>query len=571
MLLAAVSCCMIMAGGVSAKPTQKSKYAAMAIDANTGRVLENRYGDAARYPASLTKMMTLYMVFERIEQGRLSLKTRIPYSATAAAAPPSKLGLKAGSSIAVGDAIKALVTKSANDVAVAVAEYLGGSEAKFARAMTAKARSFGMSRTTFKNASGLPNSQQKTTARDMLTLALRLQDDFPMHYKLFRTRYFTFKGKTYRNHNTLLRKFAGTDGIKTGYTRASGFNLVSSVRRDGRHVVAAVFGGKTARSRNSAMRALLHRSLRKASKKKTRVKPVLVAKPARVHRPRKAPRVAASPPPPAQPDKRIAMARVRAVDARELVRQPRHVNRQPGLQSSGQERRRPPGFSQAFAPALQKQDLTSSSSLRRPHHSASTTAWALPSNTRWQGRTARGETVVMKGSVREGQAPRAQARMARGQGPGRPPSTLQQQSALLDGNAAMARSGTDAGRTTFATAKQAHFPNQQRSAYKTAVTGERGSGALNPPRANSTATPRGGYAVQVGAYADEAQARQQLSQVAQKAEGLVTGYRPRTLSTQKGRKQLYKAQFAGFQADNAMQTCNALRRQAIDCFVTLDQ
>jgi D-alanyl-D-alanine carboxypeptidase len=246
------------------------RTAAMAIDANTGAVLHNRAGDAALYPASLTKMMTLYMTFELIKLGRLDYTSKIKMTEEGAAASPSKLGLKPGEEISVLHAIKALVTKSANDVAIAIAQHIGGSERNFARLMTRKAHEIGMSKTTFRNASGLPDTKQMTTARDMLTLALRLQDEFPQHYKLFATHAFTYDGHTFRNHNALLTRYRGTDGIKTGYTRASGFNLVTSVRRDGKHVVAAVFGGKTARVRNAQMRSLLDKALAKASTKVTR-------------------------------------------------------------------------------------------------------------------------------------------------------------------------------------------------------------------------------------------------------------------------------------------------------------
>ncbi|MCB1527600.1 MAG: D-alanyl-D-alanine carboxypeptidase, partial [Hyphomicrobiaceae bacterium] len=286
-LLAAVTLLFIAPQSACAE----TKHAAMVIDANTGKVLYKSHADEPRYPASLTKMMTLYMTFELVERKRLKYSDRITISAQAAAQPPSKLDLKPGETITVRNAVLALVTKSANDIAVALAEHIGGSETNFARLMTQKARAMGMTKTTFRNASGLPNASQLTTARDMLTLALRLQDDFPEHYKLFRTRSFTFEGKEYRNHNTLLRSFAGTDGIKTGYIRASGFNLVSSVRRGDKHLVAAVFGGKTARRRNATMRAILTNALSKASNRKTRKpagSPMLVASPKMVHGPARA-------------------------------------------------------------------------------------------------------------------------------------------------------------------------------------------------------------------------------------------------------------------------------------------
>ena len=210
------------------------------------------------------------MVLEMIEQGRLNYQTKLKMSANAAATSPSKLDLDEGEEIALIDALKALITKSANDIAVAIAEHISGSEEKFARLMTNKARQIGMTATTFRNASGLPDPEQVTTARDMSTLALRLHDDFPTHYPLFATRTFTYNGDTFRNHNTMLFSYEGTEGLKTGYIRASGFNLVTSVRRGQKHVVGVVFGGATAALRNAAMRTYLNIGLMKASNEKTR-------------------------------------------------------------------------------------------------------------------------------------------------------------------------------------------------------------------------------------------------------------------------------------------------------------
>lgn len=255
------------------------KSAVLVVDANTGRTLHASAADEPRYPASLTKMMTLYMVFELIERGRLAYNTPIRVSAHAAAAAPSKIDLKEGEEIALIDAIRVLITKSANDVAIAVAEHIGGSEANFARLMTQKAHQIGMRSTTFRNASGLPDPAQVTTARDMATLALRLQDEFPQHYVLFGTRTFAYKGESYRNHNTLLFHYQGTDGIKTGYTRASGFNLVSSVKRGNKHVIGVVFGGASASLRDNAMRTYLNMGLVRASPVRTRrPAPVLMAR-----------------------------------------------------------------------------------------------------------------------------------------------------------------------------------------------------------------------------------------------------------------------------------------------------
>ncbi len=252
------------------------KYSGLVIDAKTGKALYSYKADTKRYPASLTKIMTLYVLFEELEAGRLSLNSPLKVSAASAAKAPSKLGLKAGSTIAAKDAILALVTKSANDVAATIAENISGSEAAFARRMTDTARRIGMDSTTFRNASGLPHPGQITTARDMATLGIAIQQRFPKYYRYFGTRTFTYKGRSYGNHNRLLGRVKGVDGIKTGYIRASGFNLVTSVKRDGREVVAVVMGGRTGASRNAQMTKLIGQYLPKASNGK-RTAPALVA------------------------------------------------------------------------------------------------------------------------------------------------------------------------------------------------------------------------------------------------------------------------------------------------------
>ncbi|WP_417671449.1 serine hydrolase [Roseibium sp.] len=251
---------------IATPAASNSKYAGIVVDAKTGKTLYASSADAARYPASLTKIMTLYVVFEELEAGRLSLSSKFKVSKYAAGRPPSKLGLKPGSTITVKDAILALVTKSANDVATTVAENIGGSEAKFAQRMTRTARQIGMKKTTFRNPHGLPNSKQRTTARDMALLGRAIQERFPQYYGYFKTRAYSYKGRRYGNHNKLLGRVKGVDGIKTGYIRASGFNLVSSVKRDGRHIVAVVMGGRTGRSRDAQMVKLINKYLSKASR-----------------------------------------------------------------------------------------------------------------------------------------------------------------------------------------------------------------------------------------------------------------------------------------------------------------
>jgi len=244
-------------------------YAAIVVDANSGAVLHSANPDAIRHPASLTKIMTLYMLFERLEAGTLSLNSPLRVSEHAADQSPTKLGLREGSTVSVEDAIKGMVTRSANDAAVVVAENLAGSEAEFARQMTRKARALGMTQTVYRNASGLPDSAQVTTARDQAILGRAIQERFPRYYRYFATRTFTFRGHRIGNHNRLLGRVEGVDGIKTGYTRASGFNLVTSVKRNGRYVVAVVLGGTSAGSRDARMRQLLAQHVDRASTRRT--------------------------------------------------------------------------------------------------------------------------------------------------------------------------------------------------------------------------------------------------------------------------------------------------------------
>ena len=268
-LLAAPKLLVVLALSVvtvlSAAPARAGDYAGIVIDANSGRTLYEASADSARYPASLTKMMTLYMVFEALDAGRIRKDTRVPFSAHAAAQPPTKIGVRAGNSVTVETVIYSLVTKSANDAAAAVGELLGGTESGFARQMTAKARQLGMSNTTFQNASGLPDPNQKTTARDMAILGIALREHFPHHYDYFSTSSYTLGKTRMPNHNRLLGRVKGVDGIKTGYIRASGFNLVSSVKTDGRSIVAVVIGGNTGASRDQQMIKLIREYLPKAS------------------------------------------------------------------------------------------------------------------------------------------------------------------------------------------------------------------------------------------------------------------------------------------------------------------
>ncbi|MZR31119.1 D-alanyl-D-alanine carboxypeptidase [Sneathiella sp. DP05] len=262
--------------------TAHARYAAVVMDSRTGEVVYSRNADDRLYPASLTKIMTLYMTFDALQRGKLRLDQKLPVSARAAGQTPTKLGLKKGDRITVRDAMFGLITKSANDAATVLAESMAESEAAFARDMTEKARRLGMRRTSFRNASGLPNRHQKSTARDMAVLGAALIHDFPQYYHFLSLEKFDYKGKAFKNHNNLLKKYKGADGIKTGYIRASGFNLVASAKRGSNRLIGVVFGGRTAKSRDTHMTTLLDKGFSRIEKMHPSVVPLPFDKPLQI-------------------------------------------------------------------------------------------------------------------------------------------------------------------------------------------------------------------------------------------------------------------------------------------------
>ena len=235
----------------------QAKYASIVVDAKSGEVLYAKRADSPRYPASITKVMTLYLTFEALASGKLSLDDRVVFSPRAAAQAPTKLAVPAGQSITVSEAMQAMAIKSANDVAVAMAEKLGGTESRFAALMTLRAKELGMQDTHFVNASGLPDSRQISTARDIAILSRAVMRDYPQYYKLFSQHSFTFRGQTMMNHNRLMMRMDGVDGLKTGFTNASGFNLATSATRDGKRLIVVVLGGPTTAARDKNAEELL--------------------------------------------------------------------------------------------------------------------------------------------------------------------------------------------------------------------------------------------------------------------------------------------------------------------------
>jgi D-alanyl-D-alanine carboxypeptidase len=265
LLLALVAVGLVASAGLSSAHARESRYGAIVMDHDSGSVLYAVNADRRSYPASLTKVMTLYLLFDALEQGKVTLDTMMPVSSHAAAQSPSKLNLGPGDRISVEDAVLALVTKSANDVAVVVAEFLGGTEADFADLMTRKARQIGMSNTTYQNASGLPNLGQISTPRDQALLGRALIRTHGKYYHYFSTRQFRWRGQPISTHNRLMLRYQGADGIKTGYINASGFNLLASAKRDGRRLIGVVFGGDTAAWRDKNMAQILDKGFVRAN------------------------------------------------------------------------------------------------------------------------------------------------------------------------------------------------------------------------------------------------------------------------------------------------------------------
>lgn len=282
-----------------AKSSEPNRYASIIIDSDSLEILHARKIDGARYPASLTKMMTLYLTFDALNRGEIRLNEPMPISANAARTPPVKLGLRAGKTITVEQAIQALTVRSANDAAVVLAERLAGSESEFATQMTLKAKALGMRSTVFQNPHGLPNSGQISTARDMAKLADALLRNHSGFYPYFSQKTFTYQGRTYTNHNALLGTVKGVDGFKTGYTRASGYNLVLSAKRDGRRIIAVVMGGASGKSRNKHMADLIERGFDVLEQTKTkRAKPNTIEHPVNLNAdlvPRPTPRIVEKP------------------------------------------------------------------------------------------------------------------------------------------------------------------------------------------------------------------------------------------------------------------------------------
>ncbi len=505
--------------------------ASVVMDGNSGAVLEESSPDALRHPASLTKVMTLYLLFERLDAGKIRLDTPLKVSEHAAEQAPTKLGLQPGQTIAVEDAIKAVVTKSANDVAVVIAENLGGSEEAFAAQMTQKARALGMSRTTYVNASGLPDDDQITTARDQGLLGRAIQDRFPRLYRFFSTTSFVFRGRTIRGHNHLLGSVVGVDGIKTGYTRASGFNLITSVHRDGRFIVGVVLGGRSAFERDAHMRALIDANIRLASARRTA--PVL----AEGTGPKYAPQALALAKPPA----RAISKQVAAPPADATPAATAHAT---------------VGSSDPIRPVLVKTVTYRTVTVRSA--SMQPMPVLVPVGEQAQPVVAQAQQAAPT------PPPPAAAPVQRSAEPA--PSPAETQIANAEANAAQA----EAPHFTLASSELTPVPAPPKPEHAPAEIEKAAPVQQAPAIPAAPQHAHGGWVIQIGAYDGEQEARQHLSDARSKAHQALAAADPFTERVQKGDKSLYRARFAGFDKATAEAACRQLKRNDFACLALKD-
>lgn len=540
------------------------QFASIIVDGNSGAVLQSTSPDGLRHPASLTKIMTLYLLFERLESGKMKLDTELPVSQHAADQDPTKLNLRAGQTIRVEDAIKGLVTRSANDAAVVIAEAIGGDEDDFAAMMTRKARALGMSKTVYRNANGLPNDEQVTTARDQATLGRAIQERFPRYYRYFSTTSFTWRGEQIRNHNHLLGSVEGVDGIKTGYTRASGFNLVTSMRRGNRHLIGVVLGGRSGGSRDAIMRNLLAENLEKGATTHTVVAVTernsagtdvadasdTPARPA-------APVQVASAPAPEAPAPRPA-SRLSALAAATAAMppvqpkpeaKPMESKIEPAPLTNGVISSQPlsliPGSSEPMKPVRVKTVQVKAGAVKVA--SAAPTPVAPQVTNTISPRSDVAETsgaVVARADIINKPEP-ARAEVARTEMP-------QQPAGFGTGNGILGVLPASAAPAPAPVAKLASADPAPQPIQMSAV-------------AKPVAT-HSGWIVQVGALESETEAQQRIEAARSSARGLLSKADPFTEPVvARDNRKLYRARFAGLERDQAEAVCKALKRADISC------
>jgi D-alanyl-D-alanine carboxypeptidase len=557
-----------------ARESYSPAFSSIVVDANSGATLSASNPDASRHPASLTKIMTLYLLFERLDSGKMKLDTEMPVSARAAEQAPTKLGLRPGQTIRVEDAIKGLVTRSANDAAVVIAEAIAGDEDDFAELMTRKARSLGMSKTVYRNASGLPDDEQVTTARDQSTLGRAIQDRFPRYYRYFSTVSFTFRGHSISNHNHLLGAVEGVDGIKTGYTRASGFNLVTSMRRGNRHLVGVVLGGRSGGSRDAIMRNLLAENLEKASSKRT-VAAITERNSADANIDVAETNAAIQPAQTVQPQTASGSRSAVPVTTPALAQQRSEIKSdksdarleaktEPAPLTSGviqtQAIAAIPGSSEPMKPVKVKTVQIKAGAKLAAAGTAQPTAAitsAIPA------RTEVAETsnaVVAKAETGKSEPGKVEA----GKTEAKPETAKVEAAKQPEWPPQPANHGTGNGILGVLPASSLP-PSTQALAY--ADPAPRPQPQPNPQNgASKPEATHTGWIVQVGALETESEARQRIEAARNQAHGLLNKADPFTEPVvAKGDKKLFRARFAGLDRDQAEAVCRTLKRSDISC------
>jgi len=543
------------------------QFSSIIVDGNSGATLTASSPDASRHPASLTKIMTLYLLFERLDAGKMNLDTEMAVSEHASDQAPTKLGLRPGQTIRVEDAIKGLVTRSANDAAVVIAESIAGDEDDFAKLMTRKARALGMSRTVYRNASGLPDDDQVTTARDQSTLGRAIQDRFPRYYRYFSTETFNYHGQSIRNHNHLLGNVEGVDGIKTGYTRSSGFNLVTSMRRGNRHLVGVVMGGRSGGSRDAIMRNLLAENLEKAAGKRT-VAAITESNPAEANadvaeaeaasRPAQTVQVqgavqaaseAAEPPP-------VRSRSVLAAAAAAVP--PPQAKPEPAPFTNGviqaQSIAAIPGSSEPMKPVKVKTVQIKAGQVKLA--AAGAAQPATPTTSAIPARPEVPETssaIMAKAESDKTESNKAESNrvdVARTEMPPQPANHGTGNGLLGVLPASSASPSSTSQSMAYADAP----PHGQPQAVQQ-------NGAIKPVAAHT------GWIIQVGALESESEARQRLQIARDQARGMLSKADPFTEPVvAKGERKLFRARFAGLDSDQAEAVCRTLKRSDISCF-----
>ncbi|WP_027530073.1 D-alanyl-D-alanine carboxypeptidase [Bradyrhizobium sp. WSM3983] len=544
------------------------QFASIIVDGNSGAVLQSTSPDGLRHPASLTKIMTLYLLFERLESGKMKLDTELPVSQHAADQDPTKLNLRAGQTIRVEDAIKGLVTRSANDAAVVIAEAIGGDEDDFAAMMTRKARALGMSKTVYRNANGLPNDEQVTTARDQATLGRAIQERFPRYYRYFSTTSFTWRGEQIRNHNHLLGSVEGVDGIKTGYTRASGFNLVTSIRRGNRHLIGVVLGGRSGGSRDAIMRNLLAENLEKGATAHTVVAvsernsadtstdvadasdtPARSAAPVQV-----AAAPAAEAPAPRAASRLSALAAATAAMPPAQPKpeaKPMESKIEPAPLTNGVISNQPlaliPGSSEPMKPVRVKTVQVKAGAVKVASAAPTQVAPQVTNTIPPRADIAETSGAVVARADIVNKPESARAEVARTEMPQRPAGFGTGNGILGVLPATTAAAPAPAPVARLASADPSPQPIQMSATTKPVVS-------------------HSGWIVQVGALESETEAQQRIEAARSSARGLLSKADPFTEPVvARDNRKLYRARFAGLERDQAEAVCKALKRADISC------